>query len=280
MIPVLDRAPSENAAFRRSLYDGAVVRLAPTADSERLVAAVLTLVDEELGRDGPAREAQVRLSNDEVVRRIGRLRKVLYTEPRFHEAVSTMIAGCGFDPGRSAFDPIRLRVVTDHGFENPQAAPVYYAHRDTWYANPQAMITWWVPLHDVAEEETFVFFPDHFARHVANNSHEFDYDEWVRDGWNRKIGWQGSDASALYPGLPGEMDAGRRLTVSARAGEILLFAGAHFHQTRPNTTGRTRFSLDFRTVNLDDYAQGLGAPNVDNRSRGSALRDYVRPTGP
>jgi hypothetical protein len=52
--------------------------------------------------------------------------------------------------------------------------------------------------------------------------------------------------------------------------------GAHFHQTRKNATGRTRFSLDFRTVDLADHEAGVGAPNVDNRSTGSTVRDYVR----
>ena len=43
--------------------------------------------------------------------------------------------------------------------------------------------------------------------------------------------------------------------------------------------GATRFSVDFRTVHLGDHRAGLGAPNVDNHSTGSALKDYVRPQG-
>jgi hypothetical protein len=68
----------------------------------------------------------------------------------------------------------------------------------------------------------------------------------------------------------------RRVGFSAGAGDIVLFSGAHFHQTKNNTTGRTRFSLDFRTVDLEDHAAGVGAPNADNRSTGDATRDYVR----
>jgi hypothetical protein len=72
----------------------------------------------------------------------------------------------GFEPEQHAVDPIRLRVVTHGGHENPKAAPVYYTHRDTWYAHPQSQISWWVPLHGVTEEETFVFFPE-YLRQVA-----------------------------------------------------------------------------------------------------------------
>jgi hypothetical protein len=273
--------PADNAATRRAIYAGTVFRLPPTPASSCLVEEVLGLVETELGESGPAREAQFRLGDEEFFRRVGTLRKILYTQPRFHQAVREVVASCGFDAGRTAFDPIRLRVVTHRGFENPKAAPVYYAHRDTWYANPQAQITWWVPLHDVTEEETFVFYPDYFDRPVSNNSCEFDYDRWMRGGWSLKIGWQspGAGTAALYPGLVSGFDPGEALTFACRAGEVVLFAGAHFHQTRSNTSGRTRFSLDFRTVDLDDHARGLGVPNVDNRSTGSALRDYVHPAG-
>src|SRR5579864_7917239 len=34
--------------------------------------------------------------------------------------------------------------------------------------------------------------------------------------------------------------------------------GAHFHQTRVNTTGRTCVSIDFRTFYLDAHRQGIG----------------------
>jgi len=271
--------PADNAEVRRALYAGTVFRLAPTPTSTRLVAEALALLEAELADVGPIREAQFRLSNDEFFRRMGRLRKKLYTEPRYHQAVRDLVTECGFDARRTAFDPIRLRVVMHRGHENPRAAPVYYAHRDTWYANPQAQITWWVPLHDLAEAETFLFYPDYFAAPVPNNSEEFDYDDWMRNGSDLKIGWQDPDAgtTANYPGFGGGARPERVVSFACRAAEVVLFAGAHFHQTRHNETGRTRFSLDVRTVHLDDRARGVGAPNVDNRSTGSAARDYVQP---
>src|SRR5207245_740340 len=120
---------------------------------------------------------------------------------------------------------------------------------------------------------TFVFYPECFRRAVPNDSERFDYDEWVRAGWNLKIGWQDRDAGlrARYPGVVGAAWAGPAVGFACRRGDNLLFAGAQFHQTRRQAAGRTRFSLDFRIVELDDHAAGAGAPNVDNRSRGSAL---------
>ncbi len=262
-----------------ALYRGEIFLLPPTPASERLVAAAWDCLGRELGDDGDPREAQFRLGDGEFFERVGRLRKHLYTAPAFHEHVRAVVAGLGLSASRIAFDPIRLRVVTHRGFENPKAAPIYYAHRDTWYAHSQAEITWWVPLHDVTEEETFAFYPDWFARPVGNNSEAFDYDAWSRHGAALRIGWQAPTHGSeyLYPGGVGAFDPGRVLSFAARRAQVLLFSGAHFHQTRKNSTGRTRFSLDFRTVDLDDHGRGRGAPNVDNRSTGSAVRDYVQP---
>ena len=44
----------------------------------------------------------------------------------------------------------------------------------------------------------------------------------------------------------------------------------------PNTSGRTRFSIDFRTVNFTDVKNQTGAPNVDSECTGTSLRDFVR----
>jgi hypothetical protein len=279
MLPVLEHAIPDNDVFRRRLYEGEIFRLAATQSSARLVQDAWEVIERELGGRGSAREAQFSLTDDELFRRVGKIRKHLFLEDPFHRAVREIMADCGFDPSRNAFDPIRIRVVAHRGDENPKAAPVYYGHRDTWYAHSQAQLTWWIPLHDVTEDETFVFYPEVFARPIGNDSEDFDYDQWTRDGWGLKIGWQDPKAgmTARYPGQKGELDPGPPLGFAARGGEIVLFAGAQFHKTVPNRTGRTRFSLDFRTVHLDDDARGIGAPNADNRSRGSALKDYVQP---
>jgi hypothetical protein len=56
----------------------------------------------------------------------------------------------------------------------------------------------------------------------------------------------------------------------------MLFSAAQLHSTVPNTAGLTRYSIDFRTVHLDDVWKKAGAPNIDSASTGTTLRDYVR----
>lgn len=269
--------PADPEGFRRSLYGGDIYLLDATPATERLAADVYALLQAEFGE--PVREAQFRLSGEEFFRAVGRLRKILYEEARFFQAMQEVVSALGFKPDENAFDPLRLRVSVHGGHENPKAAPIYYTHRDTWYSHPQCQVSWWMPLHDVTEAETFVFFPEYFNRPVANDSAAFDYDEWTRDRRSLRVGWQDPNAGtrALYPGHFGSMEGAVTLPFAGRAGQILVFAGAQLHKTIPNLTGRTRFSVDFRTVHLEDYRQGIGAPNADSRSTGSALVDYFHP---
>jgi hypothetical protein len=59
-------------------------------------------------------------------------------------------------------------------------------------------------------------------------------------------------------------------------GGVIVFSGAQLHETVPNTTGLARYSIDFRTVHLEDLAAFHGAPNLDSRSTGTTIRDYLR----
>ena len=54
-------------------------------------------------------------------------------------------------------------------------------------------------------------------------------------------------------------------------GGLILFSGAQLHETVPNTTDLARYSIDFRTVHLDDVIAHRGAPNVDSRCTGTTM---------
>jgi hypothetical protein len=47
-------------------------------------------------------------------------------------------------------------------------------------------------------------------------------------------------------------------------GATHVFFAAQLDSTVPNTKNPPRFSIDFRTVNLDDLVEGVAAPNVDS----------------
>ena len=56
----------------------------------------------------------------------------------------------------------------------------------------------------------------------------------------------------------------------------MLFSGAQLHSSVPNTSGVTRFSIDFRVVNAKDIRSCNGAPTHDVHCTGSSIRDFLR----
>ena len=61
-------------------------------------------------------------------------------------------------------------------------------------------------------------------------------------------------------------------------GGMIVFSAAQMHSSVPNTSYMTRFSIDFRTVHLDDVIERIGAPNIDAACTGTVMRDFLRGT--
>lgn len=270
---MLKQAPKENMTFRNSLYEGKIYLLPSNAISQAIVNEVKSLIQKELGF--PIRQAHLFLDDALFFKKIGALRRQIYCEATFQKPIFSLLENLGFEKEKIAIDPFRLRVVKPYGHINARAAPVYYPHRDTWYAHPQSTLVLWLPLDDLKEEETFEFYPDYFNKAVPNNSAVFNYDNWIKEGPELKIGWQdiNSGKTAVYPSSDfNEME--NRLGFSCSKAEILFFSGQHYHKTKPQTTKQIRYSLDVRFVHLDDVEKKAGPQNVDNYSTGNILKDY------
>ena len=72
------------------------------------------------------------------------------------------------------------------------------------------------------------------------------------------------------------MELDPQIRLIAPAGGIILFSAAQMHSSVPNTSGKTRFSIDFRVVHMDDAKAMRGAPRVDEECTGTTMRDYLR----
>jgi hypothetical protein len=74
------------------------------------------------------------------------------------------------------------------------------------------------------------------------------------------------------------MELDPQIRVINEPGGLVAFSAANMHSTVPNTSGRTRFSIDFRTVNIEDVKNKVGAPNIDSYCTGTSLRDFMKGT--
>ena len=76
---------------------------------------------------------------------------------------------------------------------------------------------------------------------------------------------------------PGAIDhkPAQELVILPAPGEVLMFSGNQLHASTPNTSGRARFSVDFRTVDVPDLMAGRGAALVDAYCTGTAIRDFI-----
>ncbi len=191
------------------------------------------------------------------------VRQTLYGQCDLPSLAAKIVAEFGQEED-TYLDSPRLRVVTAGAEHIPEAAPVFVAHRDTWYSCDQAQINWWVPVFDCPKTQAFAIYPQYFERAVPNASKSFDYAEWMK-----KVGWHGRAPLSEYPAPFQPVQATEQVRFDMKAGDILLFASAHLHQTLPNAIAETsRLSLDFRCV----LPGGPASPNVDNQSTGANLR--------
>jgi hypothetical protein len=204
-------------------------------------------------------------------------------KPRFiHHAesqrlVRELLRDHGCDPERSYFDLPRLRSSTSDGYLTSGIAYAFHPHRDTWYSAPMCQLNWWLPIYPIEPESSVAFFPRYWTRGVANGSHEFNYYEWNATG-RKDAARQIKRDSRKQPKAEEALELDPQIRIVTRPGGLLLFSGASLHATVPNTSGRTRFSIDFRTVHYDDVVGKRGAPNVDSHSTGTSLRDFLRGT--
>ena len=258
---------SENIS-REALYRGVCFLLPLSEASQTFVSYIRGLVEEAFQtRDLLSLH---RMKNEIVLKKLSDVRKVLQENPLVLEYQYALIRELLWDPSDFFIDIPRLRMVTPHMHSIPAAAPAFYAHRDTWYANPEEQINVWIPLDDYQAEETFSFYRSYFARAIKNDSDSFEYQQWKKE-----TGFQNLDPQrSIYPKALSELPLIGE-TFSCERGQRLIFSAQHLHRTRENRGDRTRISVDFRIVHRGDFEQKRGPLNQDNASKGSVLTDYL-----
>jgi hypothetical protein len=209
----------------------------------------------------------------------GEMAKILSAwKPRFihsdmsKKLVRAVIEEAGFPAAETHYDLPKPRTSFPVGHLTTGVAFAFPWHRDAWYSAPAQQVNWWLPIFGVREDNAMSFDLPSFDRAVPNSSDAFDY---YQNNAGRLTTATG--VTREVQARPGAIDhhPGQELVVLPAPGQVLLFSGAQLHKSIPNTSGRARYSVDFRTVYAPDLAAGRGAPLVDVYCTGTSIRDFV-----
>jgi hypothetical protein len=234
------------------------------------------MIETAFGGIDPA-VAQYEMSVERYVEICAPLKPAFIHNDKTKALLKAVVEDFGCDLEQTFIDVPRLRMVTSDGYLTSGVGYAHHPHRDTWYSAPLAQLNWWLPIYDIESESSMAFHPHYFDKAIKNGSADFNYYEWNAVGRKGAAQHVKSDTRKQpKPEEPLQLDPQLRLVPPA--GGIVLFSAAHLHSTVPNTSGRARYSIDFRTVNREDLELGRSAPNLDSHCTGTSLRDFMRGT--
>jgi hypothetical protein len=260
---------------REKLFGGDLFVYSATPHSQELVGFARQMAEEALAPHFPP-DAQHHMSGQEYVDVLAKLKPTFINHPRSKELVAGILGDLGVKVEEAYFDVPRLRTMTSE-YLNAGLTLQFESHRDTWFSAPFSQINYWIPVYDIAETNAMAFHPPYFDGGVRNSSRDYNYAEWVAHG-RAAAASQVDMETRKQPEAEQEIEREPDIRVITPPGGILLFSGAQLHTTVPNTSGRTRFSIDFRVVNRRDVEAHRGAANVDSECTGTNLGDFMRST--
>jgi hypothetical protein len=261
---------------RQHLYNGQLFVFSPCPSAIALCEFARELIEEAFAPLDP-REAQYSLPVEEYVAILAKLKPYFIHHPKSKQFIQGILSELGCDLSKTYFDVPRMRTATHGGYLTSGIAYAFHPHRDTWYSAPSCQLNWWFPIYDIESENAMAFHPRYWSQPVKNGSSGYNYYEWNKQSRKNAAQHIKTD-TRKQPHAEEPLELDPQLRLVSKVGGIIIFSGAQMHSTVPNTSGRTRFSIDFRTVHIDDVVAQRGAPNIDSACTGTTLRDFLRAT--
>jgi hypothetical protein len=268
-------SPISDDERRARLYAGDIFIYSPTPGTLALAALARRMLEEAFAPHDP-REIHLHKSAEEVAAILARLKPGFIHHPDCKAIIPRIMSELGVDLERLYFDVPRMRSAYPSHFLSAGIAYAFHPHRDTWYSAPLCQINWWLPIYPLHPDNAMGFYPRQFVEPIANNSEIYNYYQW--NARNRSAAAAHVKQDTREQPKPQEPVEGPSVRYLPPPGGLIVFSGAQLHETVANTTDVARYSIDFRTVHVDDVAAKRGAANVDSRSTGTTMRDYLRAT--
>jgi hypothetical protein len=261
---------------RKQLYQGQLFVYSPSPSSSALCTFAREMIADAFGSYDPLK-AQYSMPVERYVEILADLKPKFIHHPKSKQFIQGILEEFGCDLHKTYFDVPRLRTATSDGYLASGIAYAFHPHRDTWYSAPFCQLNWWLPVYEIQSDNSMAFHPRYWTQPLRNGSRRYNYHEWAKDSRKNAANYVKEDTrDQPRPEEPVELEPQTRIV--CKVGGIILFSGSQLHSTVPNTAGRARFSIDFRTVHLDDVVSKTGAPNIDSACTGTTLGDFLQGT--
>jgi hypothetical protein len=260
---------------RQQLYDGQLFVLGARPSVLALANFARSMIEDAFRGFNP-RTAQQNMEVERYADILGKLKPAFIHHPEAKRHLKEIMEDFGCDLEKTYFDVPRMRSSTSDNYLTTGIALAWHPHRDTWYSAPQCQINWWLPIYEIESDNAMAFHPRYWSKPVKNSSSEYNYYVWNKLHRGESVAKLIKTDPRPLPRATEPIDLEPQIRLICPVGGVVLFSGAQMHSSVPNTSGVTRFSIDFRTVHLDDAAAKRGAPNIDSACTGTVMRDYLR----
>lgn len=249
--PVGGRVP------RALVYGGTINVTSPSPMSIAFIEFARQLIGDAFGARDPVLARHDLPVEDHTAILEGLVSRFVH-HPESVRFVQELLLERGCDPETTYLDVPRLRASAGDD-DLAMGTGAWRPRRDTWCAAPLAQLNHWMPVYAIDEDNAVAIHLEYFSQAIANDSAEYEH-------------------TSSTQRLPGPTETVNPFSASAfvtPVGGMLQFSGHHLYSSAANDGDRTRFSIDFRTVDVGDIRAGLGARNVDGRCTGSSIREFV-----
>jgi len=269
-------AKMSDEARRQELYRGSIVMLSASPSALRLCRLAQDMVEAAFSPLDPLRVHES-LTPAECARILAELKPKFIHDPLAKEYIRGMLTEAGCDLEKTYFDVPRMRTAFPGDYLKSGIAYAFHPHRDTWYSAPLCQVNWWMPIYEMNSDNCMALHPHYFGRAIRNGSSEYNYHRWNMESRYTAAGHVKAD-TRVQPHAEEPLELEPQVRIVSGVGRAYLFSAAHLHSTVPNTSNVIRYSIDFRTVHLDDVLGRTGAANVDSVCTGTTMGDYLRAT--
>lgn len=270
-------ADVSDSVRRQRIFDGQLFVYSPRSSSRAFIAFAQELIRKAFAPYDPE-TAQFHLPVEQYAEILSKLKPEFIHHPESKRHLQSLLSEMGCDLDKTYFDVPKMRSSTSDNYLTTGIAYAWHPHRDTWYSAPMFQINWWIPIFDIQADNAMAFHPHYWNHAVQNTSRGYNYYLWNQQHRGGHVAQYLKEDPRPLPRATEALDLDPQIRLIVPAGGIILFSGAQMHSSVPNTSGKTRFSIDFRIVHLDDALTNQGAPRVDEQCTGTTMRDYLRAT--